>query len=357
MLSWRSTKLGARAEGRFKILIAGGSLVGLSLLFEKGEFAPQLGAWIGLHSHALRILDQLGVRQDIEKAVAPLRDRIHYNEHGRCFEESHVLAEINNKGERIQVEIAIVRYEEATNGVLVTTQDGTTHHGHILVGADGIHSRLRRLVSAGFTSEYNCIFVHIVYYHRFSAVAATGVDGLFFWFLFVNTATVSRTPNCPRLSDVDAEALIEEYGLWEARVKATLVPLEEGATINPGLGVNLAIEGIAHFTNILVPLLKAHPMPSFEQLAGAFEEYHARQRPRADAVVSMSGRITRYKAQETWLYKFAAQYVVPLVSDSVKASAYAKSSNNGPWLEYLPLGKRPEQLEVEISGTVFLLGR
>jgi 2-polyprenyl-6-methoxyphenol hydroxylase-like FAD-dependent oxidoreductase len=42
-----------------------------------------------------------------------------------------------------QVEIAIVRYEEATNGVLVTTQDGTTHHGHILVGADGIHSRLR----------------------------------------------------------------------------------------------------------------------------------------------------------------------------------------------------------------------
>jgi hypothetical protein len=103
------------------------------------------------------------------------------------------------------------------------------------------------------------------------------------------------------------------------------------------LGVNLAIEGIAHFTNILVPLLKAHPMPSFEQLADAFEEYHARQRLRADAVVSMSGRITRYKAQETWLYKFAAQYVVPLVSDSVKASAYAKSSNNGPWLEYLPL--------------------
>jgi hypothetical protein len=43
-------------------------------------------------------------------------------------------------------------------------------------------------------------------------VAAAGVDGLFFWFLFVNTATVSRTPNCPRLSDVDAEALIEEYG-------------------------------------------------------------------------------------------------------------------------------------------------
>ncbi|KAL4745712.1 hypothetical protein BDW72DRAFT_198374 [Aspergillus terricola var. indicus] len=95
-------------KGRSKILITGGSLVGLSLalalecagidyeLFEKGEFAPQLGASIGLHPHGLRIFDQLGVQQDLERAVVPLRDRLHYDEHGRCFEESHVLAEINN---------------------------------------------------------------------------------------------------------------------------------------------------------------------------------------------------------------------------------------------------------------------
>lgn len=90
----------------FKILIAGGSLVGLGLalcleragieyeLFEKGDFAPQLGASIGLHPHSLRILDQLGVWEDIEKIIVPLHDRNHYDGNGRCFEESHVLAEI-----------------------------------------------------------------------------------------------------------------------------------------------------------------------------------------------------------------------------------------------------------------------
>ncbi|KAL4758219.1 FAD-dependent oxidoreductase [Aspergillus foveolatus] len=354
-------------------------------LFEKGEFAPQLGASIGLHPHALRILDQLGVQQDIGRAVVPLRDRIHYDEHGRCFEESHVLAEISNilqrpivfmeRSEalkilhdhiqdklRLHASNGIVGYEETTDGVLVTTQDSTTHHGHILVGADGIHSRMRQLMAErigkedprlaielvqGFTSEYNCIFgvsnnqkspflangtVHNVYYNQFSAVAAAGVDGLVFWFLFVKAAAVSRTPNCPRFSDVDAEALIEEFDdanegvlkQWNHNRIVLMGDAVHKATINPGLGGNLATEGIAHFTNILVPLLKAHPMPSFEQLAAAFEEYHARQRPRTDAVVNMSGRITRYEAQETWLYKLAAQYVVPLVSDSVKASAYAK---------------------------------
>lgn len=90
----------------FKVLIAGGSLVGLGLalaleragidyeLFEKGEFATQLGASIGIHPHTIRILEQLGVWQDIEKQVVPLQHRNHYDGNGHCFEESHVLVEI-----------------------------------------------------------------------------------------------------------------------------------------------------------------------------------------------------------------------------------------------------------------------
>ena len=82
--------------------------------------------------------------------------------------------------------------------------------------------------------------VHNVYYPKYSAVAAAGVPGLVFWFLFVKAATNPRTPNCPRFTDDDAEALISRYGgsqlgpgytvgdLWNARVKATMAPLEEG---------------------------------------------------------------------------------------------------------------------------------
>ena len=81
--------------------------------------------------------------------------------------------------------------------------------------------------------------VHNVYYDYYSAVAAAGVHGLVFWFFFVKTK-LTRIPCCPRFTDEDAEACIQKYGsslvgpgytvkdLWDARVKASMVPLEEG---------------------------------------------------------------------------------------------------------------------------------
>ncbi|KAJ5689708.1 hypothetical protein N7462_004100 [Penicillium macrosclerotiorum] len=449
----------------FKVLIAGGSLVGLGLalafehaginyeLFEKGDFAPQLGASIGLHPHSIRILEQLGVWQDIEKQVVPLQNRNHYDGAGQCFEESHVLADIEKILERpiifmerckalealhdhvkdkskLHARNAVVAYEETPEGVIVTTEDGEKHQGHILIGADGIHSKVRKLmtdkigvvdqslaseINEAFTSEYNCIFavsrngpekqllpdamVHNVYYDGYSAVSAAGVRGLVFWFLFVKNSKLTRTPNCPRFTDEDAEATIQKYGsslvgpgytirdLWDARVKATMVPLEEGiikkwshnrvvlmgdavhkSTVNPGLGGNLAYEGIARFTNGLVPLLKETPMPSLEQLNEVFDQYITGQRPRAETVVDLSGQITRYEAQDTWILKFAARHIVPFVSDKLKANLYASFSRGGPWLEYLPLPAKDKDLPKSstessssispkvIMGSIFAIG-
>ncbi|KAI2709294.1 hypothetical protein CBS147332_6353 [Penicillium roqueforti] len=421
-------------KNQFKVLIAGGSLVGLGLalaferagikyeLFEKGDFATQLGASIGIHPHTIRILEQLGVWEDIEKQVVPLQVRKHYDGTGHCFEDSLVLVDINEILQRpivfmerckalevlynhvqdkskLHARTAVVGYEETPQAVIVTTEDGTQHHGHILIGADGIHSKVRKLmadkisvtdqalaneINEAFTSEYDCIFavsrndagkqflpdamVHNVYYDNYSAIAAAGVPGLVFWFLFVKDSKCTRTPNCPRFTDEDAEATILKYGsslvgpeytvkdLWDARVKGTMVPLEEGvikqwshnrvvlmgdsvhkATINPGLGGNLAYEGIARLTNGLVPLLKDNPMPSLQRLTEVFNQYIAGQEPRAKTVVDLSGQITRYEAQDTWVLKFAARHIVPWVSDRIKAKLYASFSRGGPYLEYLPL--------------------
>lgn len=94
-------------KNQFKVLIAGGSLVGLGLalaferagieyeLFERGDFATQLGASIGIHPHTIRILEQLGVWEDIERQVIPLQVRKHYDGNGHCFEDSLVLVDIN----------------------------------------------------------------------------------------------------------------------------------------------------------------------------------------------------------------------------------------------------------------------
>lgn len=53
---------------------------------------------------------------------------------------------------RLHAVNGVVAYEETDDGVTVTTQDGKTHRGHILVGADGIHSRVRQLMAERMAS-------------------------------------------------------------------------------------------------------------------------------------------------------------------------------------------------------------
>ncbi|KAJ0423114.1 hypothetical protein BJY00DRAFT_322222 [Aspergillus carlsbadensis] len=413
----------------FKVLIAGGSIAGLGLalaleragidydLFEKGQFAPQLGASIGFFPHCLRILDQLGVWSDIEKVITPIIYRNHYSETGRCFEESVAQVELWERlgrpvmfmerckvleilhdhvadKSKLHADNGIVGYEETAEGVIATTHDGATHHGSILVGADGVHSRVREVMAQqttdpkeasqlleGFTSEFNCVFgvsknngflpdgtVHNTYNRGHSGIVAAGVPGLAFWFFFVKAEKETRMPNCPRFTDEDAVAIVREYGsaqagpgytfhdLWDARVKASVAALEEGvldkwshgravligdavhkATINAGMGGNLVYEGIAHLTNTLIPLLKAHATPTTAHLTAAFNQYHSLHSPRANLVVSLSGKITRSEVQDNWFYKFFAQRINPLISDHAKANLFVRYANRAPWLEYLPL--------------------
>ncbi|KAJ9369296.1 hypothetical protein DTO282E5_5958 [Paecilomyces variotii] len=424
---------GEMAASKFKVLIAGGSVVGLTLalalekagidweLFEKGEIAPQLGASFGLHPPSLRILDQLGVWDDLKRIVVPLEHRQHMDGNNRCFEDSYVLRDIHNSlgrpivfaerckilqfiynhiqnKDRVHSSTAVVGYEETGDAITIRTDKGRLCQGSILIGADGIHSHIRIVMAEkirpanpalaqdlleGFTSEYNAIFaishngkttpfmpdgtVHNVYYDYYSAVAATGEPGSIFWFLFVKSSK-TKYPSCPRFTETDAQDLIDRYGdstigpgytvrdLWETRVKASLVPMEEGVlkqwrngrvllmgdsvhktTVNAGLGGNLAYEGIARFTNLLVPLLQKTPNPSTADITELFLGFERLHRPRADLVGKISGQITRYEAQDTVLLKFASRYIAPWVSDWTKANLYASFARGAPWLEYLPL--------------------
>lgn len=71
---------------KFRVLIVGGSVTGLTLahclakngieftLLEAGkEIAPQVGASIGIFPNGGRILDQLGIFDDIMQQVEPLK--------------------------------------------------------------------------------------------------------------------------------------------------------------------------------------------------------------------------------------------------------------------------------------------
>ncbi|KAJ5103079.1 hypothetical protein N7532_003608 [Penicillium argentinense] len=224
-----------QSRGQFKVLIAGGSLI----LYRSWE--------------AIRILEQLGVWENIAKQVIPLQGRNHYNAEGYSFEGSHVLVEMNDILKR---PIIFVERRKALEALYHNVKDNLKLHAQIPVLAYVEEDEIIITTDDAFTSEYNCIFavskngleklllpdamVHNVYHDNYSAIAAAGVSGLVFWFLFAKSAKWTRIPQCPQHTDDDAEACIREYGsspvgpvytvkdLCDARVKATIVPIEEG---------------------------------------------------------------------------------------------------------------------------------
>lgn len=92
----------------FKVIVVGGGIAGLTLAnsFEKagidyvllerrGEIAPQVGASIGLLPNGCRILDQLGVYDEIESHTTPLKSDIVWVDNGTKVTESYAMDLLN----------------------------------------------------------------------------------------------------------------------------------------------------------------------------------------------------------------------------------------------------------------------
>lgn len=172
------------SDRSFKVIIAGGSVVGLALanalekagidfvVLEKGDVAPQLGASISIYPHTAKVFDQLGVWNSMMQATLPLTDRLHFDQYGRLFEDSQVLRILEEKTTRptifparntyikvlydnleakskakVREHVGLVSWTEDDDGITVHTTTGEEVRGSILVGADGIHSAVRKLMA------------------------------------------------------------------------------------------------------------------------------------------------------------------------------------------------------------------
>ncbi|KAK4235378.1 FAD/NAD(P)-binding domain-containing protein [Achaetomium macrosporum] len=404
-------------KGAFRVLIAGGGVAGLTLanaleqagidylLLEKRDIAPRMGAYIGVLCHTARVFDQLGVWNRMRDASLGLTGRQHFDEHGRLFEDSGVFKFITGKTKRpflflerhfylqylydklkdkskIRTRCGVQALTETDGGVAVTTDAGEEIHGSILLGADGIHSTIRQIISDAdnprFTAHYRTLFatshnhfaddpsrcflpesmVHNVYYRRSSGVAAVGAPDRVFWLLFVKIDSPATMPNFPQYTEADIEATLRQYGdrsigagytfndLWASPIGGGMVPMEEGvvdaawhnkggcnslltatasekSTINVGLGGNTAVEGVATFMNLLVPLLARNPKPSHSDV------------PRARACVTLSHYVTRFEAMDTWWLRML-RWLSPWFPDSVKAKAFLDFMKPAPILNFLP---------------------
>ncbi|KAI8065537.1 hypothetical protein BC940DRAFT_320638 [Gongronella butleri] len=288
------------SSSNFKVLIVGGGVGGLTaalslakagidyiVLEGRPDFAPTLGASIGIHASGLRVLDQLGVVDSIEKVTEPVGKGIIHRKDGSEHLKLNIFEQIGaifgykftfttrqlllqlmydavpDKSKLLpNKKVKVI--QETKDGVIIETTDGAVYKGDMVIGADGVHSIVRDHIfnaigeekalkeKKRMTATYSCIYGisdpvpgiqtgenHVVFRNGSSFLVATGKGGIVYWFLFEKMEKTYQYNEIPRFSEQDTDATARKYmdsqvtgkvtfGDIYARCQSAIkVPLEE----------------------------------------------------------------------------------------------------------------------------------
>ncbi|KAK5132877.1 hypothetical protein LTR08_008397 [Meristemomyces frigidus] len=396
----------SKETAKVKVIIVGGGIAGLTLanalqhgdteyvlLEARDKIAPQLGASIGLRPNGSRILDQLGCYDDIMNLTDPIEFTASHRpdrslmrpptdafqlvqaraNYCMCFLDREavlqVLADHIRDKDRILLTKRVRSIQHRADGVVVACEDGTSYHGDVVVGSDGVYSRVRQEMwrtanetspgeisqreQESMTAEYKCLFgisephadlpshhFDVTYTKDLTPIVITGKDERAYWFLIARMAEKYRMGNIPRFTRQDAQVFAEEHLdvalAPEGKKTYTLVALEEAyfsnwtwgrfallgdsvhkMTPNMGSGGNCAIESAATLANALHELA-THPreqLPTVQEVEKALHQYQQIRNLRASSTVRMSNYITRLHAVRSFKEKIVAYYVMPKAGD------------------------------------------
>ncbi|KAF7549510.1 hypothetical protein G7Z17_g6330 [Cylindrodendrum hubeiense] len=269
--------MGAKSE--FKVIIAGGSITGLTLanmlelynidfivLESYPDIAPQVGASIGILPHGNRILDQLGVYQKILDLCPPL-DSFHFRDQtgniicefrgmNHAMHERHgypitfldrqmviqVLYDNVRDKSKVLTNKRVQRVSMTDDGVVVKTSDGSSYKGDILVGADGIHSTVRGemwKIANEMSPEWIPADEQSLFRKHESYVVNGGPEGRVYWFYFFKLAQRAYGDDIPSYTKDDEKILLKQREddnitpnlkfktLLDNKISSVLVPLQE----------------------------------------------------------------------------------------------------------------------------------
>ncbi|KAK9424712.1 hypothetical protein SUNI508_13557 [Seiridium unicorne] len=418
----------------FKAIIIGGGPAGLAMahclrlaeidyvLFERRDsITDPEGAAISIMPHVARILHQLGMFNDVLKLGSPMRSTVHVNGDDKGWRDDGgtVIAEkfgynvmlferyqlvdlllrsLPDHHQRIKTSKGVKSIQERDDGVSVTLEDGSVEHGSIVIGADGVHSKVRQLLSemhpgdidaAPFTSFTHGLYGHgprtdafhdgeIVERHSdgWAFQTLTGGDRTYY---FIYKTLAEPTKERKRFTKADAAEFVKPYldetiigditfeDLWKGRDVGNLRHLEQGisrvwsrgrvvllgdsvhkVTPNLGAGGNMGIESAVCLANHLHALLLRRPCPDTTSLSQTFHAYREQRIEVVETWYNIAYAQMKFLTLETDRHKKAfdkaSENGLQSTSRSPPSDRYLRGLRQGITLNYVPF-------ESELSGT------
>ena len=366
------------------ILIAGAGIGGLTLgcalarqgrAFRIFDRAPELraaGAGIALADNAFRALAHLGIDERVRACGEPLAIAAVCRPSGRVVggfrsEDLKLGATVAMSRTRLQQVLidalgcavetgrTVSGYEQAGAGVRVRFEDGAVVDGTLLVGADGLHSRVRRAMLGDSPLRYSGQtswraltrngglvdpghFTETWGPGRRFGIVPIGDDGIY-WYAVADAPAGGRDAGDPR------EALQRMYAGWHAPIAALIASTPAEAVLRADISDRKPVEQWVDGRAVLLGDA-AHPMtpnlgmggcqaiedavvladaigrePSIED---ALARYQAARVPRANSFVERSRRMGHVAHVRSAPLRWLRDAALGLVPVRVAAKALAR---------------------------------
>lgn len=111
-------------------------------------------------------------------------------------------------------------------------------------------------------------------------------------------------------------------------------------SVNSGLGAMTAMEGIAHLTNRLYPILSPDSASKSkltdEKCADIFEGYRQQHMVRLSDISTLAAQTIRYETWAAWYHSLIAKYVMPWFSNTLRLMLFKPVIHGAPTFHFIP---------------------